>query len=357
MQAPISHSEVSKPSSIPWFPPELISQILTELWDASQCDEERALLTRTVCLVNRTWLSLFLRISLRDVHLPSPFSADDFLRLLPENAILPGQGNPFSFEASQLANHACRTLTFRLDGHVNPGDDGSQNPPAIKVYSDTDPASSALSTVLYMVTTLGKLPNLRRISLEYIDWGYENIFDQLSTPTLPPQVTHLSAHFAFTTPALAPLATYLKTLFTRRDRPRVTHPNVRRLSLAGIPMELVADMLQIFPNVETLEIMSGARLYVLGTLPPSVRTIVLRHPGMPLEAEEMQWWGLESALEGGLFLPGAEGRIILQSGTPDPIALTQIKRACKRHRVGLSYERDDGCPACVHFSRTCRHMC
>ena len=100
-------------------------------------------------------------------------------------------------------------------------------------------------------------------------------------------------------------------------------------------------MLQVCPNVETLEIGAAARLYMLGTLPRSVHTVILRHPGVALSAEEMHWWALETALERGMFHPDAERRIILRSGTPEPLTYTEIKRVCKQHRVDFTFERDE----------------
>lgn len=137
---------------------------------------------------------------------------------------------------------------------------------------------------------------------------------------------------------------YLKTLYTRHPAPHFAMPGVRHLAVSGVPAEFVADMLQICPALETLEMANPARLYVLAPLPESVRTVVLRVPGVTLDREQIHWWMLTAAMEGKLFHPEAGGRIVVRSGTPDPVAWTETKRFCRRFGVDLVYERDESEP-------------
>lgn len=334
----LSPTKVAPP--MPWLPPELVSQILIELWSAPQSPLERTALFKNICGVNRTWLSLFARVAMRHVHIPTPLSADGFLRLLPERTLLQGMGDVFTEEASQLADKTCRSITFHVDGSASPRN-VSSGPPVIKLYSDTDVAQNAVSTVLYMVTVLEHLPNLRHIALQYTDWGYDDIFDQLRVPVFPTQVTHLTVDFTFSAPALLPLAAYLKSLYTRHPQPRMTIPTLRHLSVSGVPTEFIMDIIRVCPNVETLEITNASRLCVLVPLPASVRMLVLRHPAVALGREEMHRWTLDTALEGGLLASGTDSRIVIRSGTPDPIAFMDLRRRCKRHGAKLTYERDD----------------
>ncbi|KAI0763815.1 hypothetical protein BD413DRAFT_483560 [Trametes elegans] len=333
--------------STPWLPPELVEHILRDLWAAPQPPHERTILFTTLCKVNRMWLGLFLRVAMRDVHVPCPLSAPDFLRLLPERAICQGEGDLYTAEATALVSKLCRSLTFHVDGGAPAGADAgagiTTSEPAIKLYSQTDDAPSAISTVLYMVSTFGYLPHLRRVALHYTDWGYDDLFDQLRLALLPTQATHLGLHYAFRAPALVPLAVYLKTLYTRHRVAHFALPAVRHLSLSGVPAEFAADVLALCPGVETVEMANPARLYVLAPLPPSVRTLVLCAPGRTLDREQMHWWMLTAAMEGKLFHPDARGRIVVRAGTPDPVAWTESKRFCKRFGVELVYERDESC--------------
>ncbi|KAI8996547.1 hypothetical protein BD414DRAFT_478354 [Trametes punicea] len=329
--------------SPPWLPPELIEQILFELWAAPQSAQERTTLFKTLCRVNHVWLGLFLRVAFRNVHIPCPLFARDFLRLLPERTISQGEADLFTAEATSLVNRLCRSITFHVDGGASTTGSGTAREPAIKLYSQTDAAPTAISTVLYMVSTFDYLPNLRHVALEYTDWGYDDLFDQLRLAIFPPQVTHLSLKYSFSAPTLVPLAVYLKSLYTRHRQSHFTIPTVRHLSLSGVPTEFVVDMMQICPELDTVEISNPARLYVIAPLPKSVRTLVLRVPGRTLDKEQMHWWMLAAALEGKLFHPDTKARIVVRSGTPDPIAWTETKRYCRRFGAELVYERDESC--------------
>ncbi|KAI0629260.1 hypothetical protein C8Q77DRAFT_1161438 [Trametes polyzona] len=328
-------------NSTPWVPPEIVEQILSEAWAIPQTPDDRASLFKSLCRVNHMWLGLFLRVALRDVHIPCPLFARDFLRLLPERSITQGEADLFTAEATSLVSKLCRSVTFHVGGGASPT--GATGEPAIKLYSQTDAAPTAISTVLYMVSTFDYLPNLRRVTLRYTDWGYDDLFDQLRLAIFPSQVTHLALHYAFSAPALVPLALYLKTLYTRHLQPHFSIPSVRHLEVSGVPAEFVADMLQICTRLETLEMANPARLYVLAPLPESVRTLVLRVPGVQLDKSQIHWWMLMAAMDARLFHPDAKGRIVVRSGTPDPVAWTEAKRYCKRHGVDLVYERDDTC--------------
>ncbi|KAI0331440.1 hypothetical protein GY45DRAFT_1300876 [Cubamyces sp. BRFM 1775] len=329
------------PQSTPiHLPPELVEQIISELWAVPQSPQERTLLFKTLCRVSRMWLGLFLRVAMRDVHIPCPLFARDFLRLLPERATTQGEADLFTAEATALVNRLCRSLSFHVNGGVSPTG-APVKEPAIKLYSQTDAAPTAISTVLYMVSTFEYLPNLRHVAINYTDWGYDDLFDQLRLAIFPSQVTHLSLQYAFSGRAILPLAVYLKALYTRHRQPRFTIPTLRHLTMSGVPTEFVADMLHVCPELETVEIANPARLYVIAPLPENVHTLVLRVPGVTLSREQMHWWMLTAAMDGKLFHAEAKGRIVVRSGTPDPVAWTETKRHCKRYGVELIYEREE----------------
>lgn len=279
---------------------------------------------------------------MRDVHLPSPFGGEDFLRLLPMRSLPGGYPDPFTSEATSIVEAMCRSITFNIDGATPAGtttDTDTDSELTIGYDCESDSPRNALSTLLYMVTTLEYLPNLRHISLKYTDWGYGDIFEQLEEAVFPPQVTHLSIDYSFS----APEANYFKSLYRRNCPARVTVPTVRHLSLSGVPPEFIADMLQVCTEVETLEIVGPACLYALSPLPASVRTLILRHPGPRLTSKEMYWWMLAHAMEGGLVRADSRVRIVVRSGTPHPGLFTDLKRCCKSHGAVLVYERDESC--------------
>ncbi|RPD76583.1 hypothetical protein L226DRAFT_533664 [Lentinus tigrinus ALCF2SS1-7] len=333
-----SHNPLSSGTTVhPWLPSELVSQILAEVWNAPQSTRSRSELFKRLCKVNKTWLTLFVRVAMRDVHLSCPLDAEAFLRVLPERT----NCDLFTTEASQNADR-CRSITFHVDGRASDAlsHDGQSE---LKLFSGVDPACNTISNVLYTITTLDSLPNLRHITIKYINWGYEDIFLRLQCP-FPPQVTHLSIDYGFSHGAVNPLISYLKHTYSRQPpSPRTILPNVRHLSMSGVPSEVVADMLEVCPSVETLEIVNPSKLSVLAPLPPSVRTIVMRYPWWPTGMEETSWWMLGEAMRKGLFHPSLPDRpqIILRSGTPNPWSFIPNWRLCKHYGVDLVYDRDE----------------
>ncbi|KAI1796619.1 hypothetical protein LXA43DRAFT_986333 [Ganoderma leucocontextum] len=245
-------------------------------------------------------------------------------------------------EANRVAGEMCRSITFHVARSVPPSR-LSEDPAAVGLWlcSQTDDASMAVSTVLDKVTTLDCLPNLRHVSLRYTDRSYDDAFGQLDAQTFPPQVTHLSIDYSFTASAMTPFAKYLRSVYEREAAARVTIPNVRHLSLSGVTPGFMVDMFRVCPNVETLEITHPVGLFMLGPLPPSVRTLVLHDPGVALCREKMRSWALVPALEEGLFRRGRKPRIVVRSGTPDPIAFMELRRSCKRFDAEVVYECDD----------------
>ncbi|KAI1783959.1 hypothetical protein LXA43DRAFT_1044566 [Ganoderma leucocontextum] len=341
----------SAESSSPYIPPELISLILATLWEGPHSSEEQSAVLKNIALVNRTWLTLVARITSRDAHIFNHRTANTFLRLLraPSPIELKEPLDPFStMEANLCADEMCRSITFHVDGSPSPGSlsKDTDRVPAIPSQwsSPAADAFNAISLVLDMVLGLNHVPNLRHISLRFTDWAYDEIFDLLEEGTFPRQVTHLSIDYSFTTPAVAPPFEFYMILrwagmHFGRIPPLV--PNVRHLSLSGVTTAFVAVMLQVCPNVETLEITNPAQLIALVPLNPAVRTLVLRHPGIALSRKTMTSWTLFSALDAGLFLSGTKPRIIVRSGTPEPVAFIGLRRSCKRFNADLVYERDD----------------
>ncbi len=297
---------------------------------------------KNIALVNCTWLTLIAHISSRDVHLSDYRKTRAFLRLLPQRSSEQEPCDLFSMEISRVVNQSCRSLTFHVDGRIRrpmPADD----------------APHAITMTFYDVSVLDRLPNLRHISISYTDWPLGDIFEQFQIVGFPRQVTHLSLDYSFTAAAakLPPFDPYrvlswVYISFLRRRT--LSIPNLRRLSLSRVPPEFAVIMLLVCPNVETLELTHPGQLFDLAPLPAAVRTLVLRHPGVALSKRAMSTWRLSEALDIGLFASGASmepPRVIVRSGTPDPVAFIRLRGTCKRFDVDLVYERDDA------FSPTC----
>ncbi|KAI1784204.1 hypothetical protein LXA43DRAFT_1077446 [Ganoderma leucocontextum] len=266
----------------PWIPPELISLILVDLWEAPHTAQDRLALPKNIALVNRTWLTLIARIASRDVHLSKYRKAKAFLRLLPQRSPTQEPRDLFTMEANRVVNDTCQSITFHVDGRI-------------KSPIPADDAPMAISMVLFEVSVHRHLPNLRHISISYTNWGWEDIFQQFRTVGFPRHVTHLSLDYSFTaatgtTPKVPPfdLREALWWTYMPSSRRRLVIPTIRHLSLSGVPTAFAAAMLRACPNVETLEITHPTELSTLAPLPPAVRTLVLRHPGEALSKSQVE---------------------------------------------------------------------
>ena len=128
-------------------------------------------------------------------------------------------------------------------------------------------------------------------------------------------------------------------------------PTLRHLSLSEVTTDFGLDILEVCPNVETLELENVSeaggliRVPAITPLPPSVRTLVLRHPGAALSEREILCpWGLHTALRDGLFPRGTTGtkpRIVVRSGPVEPVVFARVRRVCEQFDAELAYERDD----------------
>jgi len=281
------------------------------------------------------WLTTFIRIALKDVHIACPLAAEDYLRLIREHTpsevddafLLPG--------ASKFANNSCRSLTF----HVDHDSDLVATPevePSVLLYSTDNRSANAISSTLYMVSTLNYLPNLRRVAIEYVDWGFEDIPEQGRLLVFPEQVTELDIKFTFTADSLTALGDRLRNRYCRRWHVGGTTQNVRRLSVFGAPVDFVAEMIWTCPNVEIVDFDGAEDLDALLALPDSLRMLNLHMPASPLRKEDIDKLGLPVALGLGLFSQAhSQMRIVVHSGTPEATPWEQAKKLCEEFKVEL----------------------
>ena len=185
--------------------------------------------------------------------------------------------------------------------------------------------------------------------ISHVDWPPNGIFYHFRAASFPPHVTHLSLHYSLTSVAVVHPFNRDDALWWISVQPRDLRigrrpyvPNLRHLSVSGVPTAFVAVVLEVCPNVETLELTRPEPLLDLAPLPSAVRTLVLCHPGIALSKGEMGSWALPEALDGGLFPTGeTPPRIMVRSGTPDPTSFEALRGTCELFGIDLVYERDD----------------
>nr|VWO99195.1 N/A [Ganoderma boninense] len=261
----------------------------------------------------------------------------------------------FSTEVNRVANETCRSLTIYADGR-----------PQRPHFNDDGPVGVGLA--LELASVPDRLPNLRHISITHTDWAHVHIFQHMRLSGFPPQATHLSLTYAFTDASrghISPLSVDNALAWTYRPifgrtKP-ASAPGLRHLALSGVPTPMPGLLLRhVCTHVETLELTRPlpGQLPALVPLPPSVRTLVLRYPGTAPSKREMVAWLLPVVLKREIFpplamarsgsggardldVPRARPRIVVRSGTPDPVLFIELWRECRRYDVELVYERDD----------------
>ncbi|KAI0091721.1 hypothetical protein BDY19DRAFT_991401 [Irpex rosettiformis] len=251
------------------LPVELIEQILSEAWSLDLRPEKRIDLFTSLSLTSLTFLSIFIRIALTHVHITSASYARHYLLLLRTRS--PSESNSdflLPDNASQTANTLCRTLTFHIDARASCSSDTK---PAIKLYSAGDSSTHAISSTLYMLDLMkGSVPNLRKLKLEYTDWGFDDIFDQRRLTPMPPQVEELDIQFRFS-PALQNMR-----LRTKRNSSRQREQGA--LEIPGFGKGVLEDLRWRFemtphpfgrfatPHVKMLRVFGATTSFVAGML-------------------------------------------------------------------------------------------
>ena len=318
-----------------WIPPELISLILSKLWEGPHTPQDRTALLVKIALVSRVWLTLIAHITTLDVHLSSFKETIAFLELLPQSWITREHRDPLTMERKRVANQSCRSLTCHLDGRMWENLP-TNNPPV------------AISVVFRDLSLLPHLPNLRHISISHTNWAPNDIFQHFYLG-FPTHVTHLSLDYSFIAAAKVPpfdadSALWWTSMHEHHPHmgPPVCLPNLCHISLSGVPAAFAAIILNMCPNVETLDLTRPGQLCDLAPLPPTVRTLVLRYPGIVLSKGDVESSALPETLDAGLFPTGEKlPRIIVHSGTLDPGSFMALRRSCERFNVDLVYKRED----------------
>ncbi|TFK51774.1 hypothetical protein OE88DRAFT_1658387 [Heliocybe sulcata] len=257
--------------SLSWLPAELYDTILRQLWLSKLSYEERIDLLISLPLVNKAWLSIFAPIAMTDAHIATPEYGLHYIQLLRETPFPEPKG--LWTMATAAAASRCRSLTFHIRG------DSTLFP--VQLYRATNTMGDTLVSTLYTVAGLGFLPNLRRLSIEYSNWGFDDLFDHYRMIAFPKQITHLDLNYSYNEndPNVPrSLKEYLHGSYVRHRCAKCELSSIRSVSLSGVPIEFVRDILGVCPNTETLEVPTtlADSLTSLHPLSSTVHTIILQ---------------------------------------------------------------------------------
>ncbi|KAI0073266.1 hypothetical protein K474DRAFT_1666819 [Panus rudis PR-1116 ss-1] len=314
------------------LPVEIIEKIVTETWLSPMSNGERTSLFVSLCLVNHTWLETFVRIFLKDVHILSPSFAERYIALFREKSRDETDEAYLLSGISATANRACRTITFRIEQDLaNP----SFTAPTrnSRLANNGHAPADTISDLLHTISSLNYLPNLRHVTVEYVNGSFDDLFDHARLLSFPSQVTHLSLNYLH--PKQKPS--------DRLSFPLWKMPNVRTLCLSGMPTAYVTALIATCPNINHLELADIPTSPDLKPLPMGIFSFRLMDPrvlpkkdGEKSRSESVQW-GIQVALEAGLFsktnTSEMKPRLVLRSRLQKASDCKEIKKLCDRYGV------------------------
>jgi hypothetical protein len=246
---------------VPQFPVELLEKIIWSTWHMPLSFDERITFMRSSMLVNSTWADVFDLVSSRDVYIPSFAFTDHFIQRLRAQA--PAITTcPSSFLSSLLrgfrptsktrtpprsANEACQSLTIQL-ANVEIHSDTSKHTPARL------PMGAVLDDLLENLDARSLAPNLRHLTIEYLDAGVDDIFHRVGLAALPANITHLEVRYSFSGETPVPPVDPLREKEGRQRRIGWVSRSVTNLSVRGAGESTISDLLRACPNVQAFDV-------------------------------------------------------------------------------------------------------
>ncbi|KAF7797257.1 hypothetical protein EIP86_008450 [Pleurotus ostreatoroseus] len=329
------------------LPVEILEKIFKEAWAAPLTIDERITLFTSLCLANRGILSVFVSIAFRDVHVLTPNFTSHYLWLLATRASSERNDQYLLNNASSTINELCRTLTFHVDAHMGVSarhsDANPDSASGVLMEDNKNREIAALCEMIYQLEGTFKdcVPHLRRIAIQFYDWGYHDFFDQCRTMPLPAQVTELELRYVFS-PALRLVAHGLRRQYGSwpgRNMMSWETPFVQKLIVHGASALFVSDVLTTTGNVHTLEVDDCVKLTQMKPLPESVKTVILRTAVPPKENAGADSWSLVKALKAGkLFDFGRELDFVLKDAGTNARSRERLRKASHAAGVRLRFE-------------------
>ncbi|KAK7031765.1 hypothetical protein R3P38DRAFT_2925636 [Favolaschia claudopus] len=251
-------------AGIPQLPVELLMKIISTFWHMPLSATERIIFMRSSALVNSTWAEIYSFESSRDVYIPSAAFCDHFIeRIRPPRATTTRTAAP-SYAGSFMAlflprpkqaasasmhprssNLMCESITIQITNE-------DVHPPKDRLMRM--PMGGVLDTLLETVDAWSLVPNLQRLSVEYMNAGFDDIFARAGFAPLPEQITHLDVRYSFSDAMPIWLAESLHRKQAKRRRLRWRAVGISYLSISGAGENTVADLLAACPNVRRMEV-------------------------------------------------------------------------------------------------------
>ncbi|KAJ7691918.1 hypothetical protein B0H17DRAFT_1285102 [Mycena rosella] len=236
------------------LPVELMEQIITTAWHMPLSSTDRITFMQSSMLVNLIWADRFDFVSSRDVYIPSSAFCDHLIQRLQAPA---ASAPPSSFLASFLRRYkgqskrsmqprlACQFITIQIaNADVHP-DKNSR----VRL-----PMGAVLDDLLETLDACSLAPNLRCLSIEYLDAGFDDVFHRVGLAALPSQITHLELRYSFSAETPIWLVEALREKQERQRHIGWISRSVMNLSVIGAGQNTVSDLLRSCSNVQTLKV-------------------------------------------------------------------------------------------------------
>ncbi|KAJ6568426.1 hypothetical protein DFH09DRAFT_918112 [Mycena vulgaris] len=223
----------------PHLPVELMEEIIATAWHLPLSSRDRITFMRSSLLVNSTWADTFDLVSSRDVFIPSSAFCDHWIQRL--RAPTPS--------VPRSANLACQSITIQLAN--------------VDVHPDKHnrmrmPMGAVLDNLLENLDARSLAPNLRRLTIEYLDATFGDVFHRAGLAALPSQITHLELRYSFGSETPAWLVKALKDKEERQRNIGWVSRSITDLSVVGAGENTVSDMLRACTNARILDGERGA---------------------------------------------------------------------------------------------------
>jgi hypothetical protein len=232
------------------LPNELIDKIILEAWILPLTTEDRITLMTASTLVNKTWSHMFACISFKDVHIPCPSYLPSYFGII--------RKTNFYSKTQSPEELACRSIHLTVENtpiHPRASPIESIRSPIERTAADMPMGRILAQLVWTLGTSPGGFPNLRTLSVDFINMDFDDIFANHRFFQFPHQVTDLELRFSFSPQTPPWLLHALRTNQARRSHRVHTYlPSVRRLMVLGGSEAFVADVVQTCKGLETLEV-------------------------------------------------------------------------------------------------------
>ncbi|KAJ7498158.1 hypothetical protein B0H11DRAFT_1998921 [Mycena galericulata] len=247
------------PTPIPRLPVELLTEIITVAWHMPLSSEERITFMVSSPLVNSTWADIFDTISSRDVYIPRYSYSELFIRRLRKQPISTASSSSSFFRSlfpffgqtpkehrqALPPNLACQSITIQITNvNVHPDRHG-----AVRL-----PMRLALEEILDELDGRSFAPNLRCLTIEYVDAGFNDVFERDLLAALPSEVTHLELHYSFSEATPSWLVKALREKQEGHRHVGWTAESVTHLSVLGAGPNTIRDALRACPRTQVLEV-------------------------------------------------------------------------------------------------------